>query len=574
MTEGGRTADVVIVGAGPVGLAAAEMLGDAGVSTVVLERNPSTTTHPRAPGVHGRTMEIFRQWGLADAVREGGLPLERSQGFGWLTALAGIEIGSLRFAELVAPVPPREPGPEGPCFCPQPHYEQVLLNGARRHASVTVAFDRDVLAVREESGAVEVEVRPRGSDSPEVIRAQYLLAADGAGSQIRSSLAFGESGLPSFGRSLHIHFRADLSAWAADKPYMLMWIVNADTQGTLAAASRDYTEWTYNVADPERELTTADLEAEVRAAVGVPGLAVEVLDVLRWDYEQLVSDTWRRGRVFLLGDAAHRFPPHGAFGMNSGVQDAQNLAWKLAVVLRGAAHERLLDTYETERKPVAEANGRQSVLNARSLDLVNGRRLTATELASIEKPEEGRAIRERLRAAIAGQAAHIQTDGQQFGVSYESDAVCSDGREPTKSTIAQYVESGSPGARAPHVWLKTATGELCSTVDLLGRNFVLLAGDAGPQWRLAAGASAAAASVRLVCHEIAPGAALSDGDRSFCDVYGISSSGSVIVRPDGYILARFTHAPADLTEAIDQALAAVLGPSADRAARISREPAC
>ena len=228
---------------------------------------------------------------------------------------------------------------------------------------------------------------------------------------------------------------------------MLFWIVNGETQGTLGAASRDQTRWTYNFdAQPGVEYQEAALVNEIRLAVGVPDIDVEVLDVLRWDYEQAVSERWRVGRVLLAGDAAHRFPPHGAFGMNSGVQDANNLAWKLIQVVRGSAGEALLDTYEAERKPVAEQNSLVALANTRALAATGGHGMSREELTAIELPVEGREVRERIGAAVSEQRSHLRSEGQQFGTIYESLAVVPDGTAPVESTVSEYPR---PRARRP-----------------------------------------------------------------------------------------------------------------------------
>lgn len=550
-------ADVIIIGAGPVGLASAILLGQAGVRTLVVERKPAATGHPRAFGVHGRTMEIFRQWGIADEIRAGALPPERSIGFGWFSSLVGAEIGSLTFGDPGQSAGEAEPSPEPPCFCPQHHYEQVLLATARSHPSVQVLFQHEAVGLRQDGDGVEVELAHPESAASETVRGQYLVAADGAHSQVRQWLGAREYGLSPFGHSVHTHFRADLTPYVADKPYMLMWVLNRATQGTLAVASRDYQEWTYNFAAPASQDISADeIARQIRAAVGVPGLTLEILDVLRWDYEQKVSEPWRVGRAFLVGDAAHRFPPHGAFGMNSGVQDAQNLMWKLALVLQGLAEDSLLSTYELERKPVAEVNGEQSVRNTRNLDLVSGAALGTGELDDLVGGEV--AARDAFRSAIARQAAHLQSTGQQFGVRYESSAVLPDGAQVPESTIADYAESGAPGARAPHLWLRGADGSEISTIDLFGGGFVLLAADQRDRWIQAAQQSSHARSVHVKVHQIGPGRAWRELSRRFTSVYGLTSEGAVLVRPDGHVLARFSGGVDEPEAVLDAALVQVL----------------
>jgi putative polyketide hydroxylase len=532
----------------------------------VLERNSGTSRHPRASGVHATTMDAFRQWGIAQAVRNVGVPPELSQGFVWMTRLAGIELGRLTFAEENETGMARvEPSPEFPCFCPQSAYEPVLLGAARAHPSVSVEFERDVESMDQDEREVRLGVHRTDEQTVETIRVSYVIAADGLASPSRERLGIREHGTGRFGHSVNVFFRADLAPHVADKPFMLFWIVNGETQGTIGAASADSTRWTYNF-DGQRgaEYSPAALVERVRMAVGIPDLAVEVLEVLRWDYDQAVADDWRAGRVFLVGDAAHRFPPHGAFGMNSGVQDANNLAWKLACVLRGTAGEHLLDTYEVERKPVAEQNSAVALANTRALADTGWHSANLEELQLIERPAEGRALRERIGLAVARQRSHLHSDGQQFGTIYSSSAVVPDGTPPVQSTVSEYLRSGGPGARAPHVWLRSTAGERVSTLDLWDGGFVLIAGSRGGPWAAAASAAAQRHRVALTCHQIGDGQRLVEETESWTQVYGVSDEGAVLARPDGHVGARFHTSSENAAAAVDQALAAILHVDASR----------
>jgi putative polyketide hydroxylase len=555
----GRTYEVIVIGGGPVGLSMAHLLGRAGISTLLVERNSGTSRHPRASGIHGRTMELFRQWGVAGQIRAFGLPPERAQGFGWMTRLNGLELGRLMFADGPPPPPKaKEVTPEHPCFCPQLAYEPVLLREAAAHPSVTIEFDRAAEAIDQDDSRVVVGVRDLKTGRVDGVSASYVVAADGAASSTRASLGISETATERFGHSINVYFRAALAPYVADRPFMLFWIVNGETQGTLGAASPDHTLWTYNFdGDRRAEYPDEALVAQVRQAVGAEDLEVEVLEVLRWDYDQAVTDEWRLGRVLLVGDAAHRFPPHGAFGMNSGVQDANNLAWKLISVLRGAAAPGLLDTYQAERKPVAELNSSQALSNTKTLAETGWHGPYRDELATIELPAEGRELRERIGAAVAKQRDHLHSEGQQFGTIYRSDAVFPDGAEAPESTISEYRETGAPGARAPHLWLRNAAGERLSTVDLWAGEFVLLAGEGGPGWLAAASTVSNVLGVPVTPYQIGRDL-MTEEVNGFGDTYGVSPDGAVLVRPDGHVAARFDTAPSDEGAALDQALSQIL----------------
>jgi putative polyketide hydroxylase len=569
VTFSARDVDVLVVGGGPVGLSMALQLGRAGIETLLVERRATVSTHPKAFGIHGRTMEIFRQWGIATDVRRRGIPAERTQGVGWFTRLSGHELGRIMFADEGGPIEDGAvevdpgPSPEPPCFCPQPIYERVLLDAVRREPHVTLRFEREARDISPSEDAVEdgveVTVQRVDGDGVERIRAQYVVAADGVASTLRTALGIDESGTPAFGHSVNVYFRADLEPYARGKPFALLWIVNPDTQGTLAPASADFTMWTYNFAGEPGVVYGHDVLVDrVREAVGDPQVEVAVLDVLRWDYDQAVADRWRVGRVFLVGDAAHRFPPHGGFGMNSGIQDAHNLAWKLVEVMRGRAGDALLDTYEAERKPIAEYNGSQALHNTHSLKDTGWHMPDPAELSVIELPVEGRDIRARLAAAVPRQREHFRSEGQQYGAVYQSDAVVDDGSVAEISTVTDYRATGHPGARAPHVWLTRPSGPLASTVDLWDAGFVLLTNDSGVQWDAAARAVTAALGVGLSVHRIGPEADLREATGSWTGVYGVSPGGAVLVRPDGHVGARFSDPPEDATAQLDSAVRQIL----------------
>ena len=261
--------------------------------------------------------------------------------------------------------------------------------------------------------------------------------------------------------------------------------------------------------------------------------------MLRWDYDQSVTDTWRSGRILLAGDAAHRFPPHGAFGMNSGVQDAQNLAWKLAAVLTGQATEGLLDTYAAERKPVAEFNARQALAN--TVPVVAATKQPATDVAAI----------------IHEQREHLNSLGQQFGLVYESSAVVPDGTPPAPVSVSEYHPSARPGSRAPHLWLLDRDGRRISTVSLFGHRFVVLASAASPGWVAAAEKAGAELGVAVECHPVGARGDLRCSDEQLSQLYGVVD-GAVVVRPDGVVAARFAVAPQDPAAALTDVLSQVL----------------
>ncbi|MDP9182226.1 MAG: FAD-dependent monooxygenase [Actinomycetota bacterium] len=531
------TVDVLVIGGGPVGLTAAALLGDLGVETLLVDRKPSTSSHPRAFGIHPRTMEVWRRLGVADEVRSHAVPPQHTGGIGWMDTLSGIEVGRLMFP----PPPAVDVSPEHGGFCPQHRYEAVLRTAAQTRESVSARFGCEVTALdRPEEPMATVVDSTTGASS--VVQARYVIAADGLASPTRERLGVTESGTTRFGHSVNVYFRANLAPLRAGRPFALTWTIGEGAEGTFAVVAADLQEWTFNFeADPDRAYTEAELIAAVRRAAGDPGLAVEILDVLRWDYEQAVTDTWRVGSTFMCGDSAHRFPPHGGFGMNSGVQDSENLAWKLAAVLRWGADDSLLDTYQAERKPVATFNSARALANTRAL-------------------ADARWDAEHAQASVEAQIEHFFTLGQQKGAIYRSPAVIDDGQPVAQSTVTTYAESASPGARAPHVELRDAEGRTISTIDLCRGTFVALAGSgvATPAYQ------PDVTGIPIAWATIGPGGDYENVGRSWRELYGVGDQGVVVIRPDGHVAARLTAPLTSLQSTVERTVQAVLG-RADRA---------
>ncbi|MFI9388072.1 FAD-dependent monooxygenase [Kutzneria sp. NPDC052558] len=536
--------DALVIGAGPVGLSAAIQLTRAGVRTLVVERHEALSRHPKATGVHPRTMELFRQWGVADAIRDLSVPADHARGFAWTTRLhGGIELGELMFADGDTTI-----SPEHTTFTSQDNVETVLY----RALPAPVEFRTTAELLDQDDDGVTVALTADGSRR--IVRAAYVIAADGTKSPTRKALGIAESATAPYGESVNIFFHsAELSRLTAASPHLLTWILNADLVGCLLTTGRE-DRWILNM---ERDPALADDAYDnrrcvqmIRNATGLPTLEPELLSVMRWKHEDAVADTWRVGRVFLAGDAVHRFPPHGGFGMNSGIQDVHNLVWKLALVLSGRASESLLDTYERERRPVAVANREQVVLNTDRL-AETGWLADDAAIATIETAG-GEAVRQAITAGIPAQREQFWSDGQQFGFLYRSAAVIDDATPPELSTISVYRPTGHPGARAPHLWLRDGDGVRRSTIDLSGNGFVVLAGHKGQSWQ------AAAAAIDVPAVVIGDDLVAESDD--FEALYGIQPDGAVLVRPDGHVAMRSADAT-DATARLEAAMAAILHPA-------------
>jgi putative polyketide hydroxylase len=546
MSETGVTeTPVLIVGGGPVGLSASILLSQFGVRSLLVERHPSTSIHPKARGINARTMEVLRGCGVEDAIRAAGLPPDRARYIIWAQSLAGEELERRTPGRSTAPG--QAISPVRNCLCAQDDLEPVLRAHAERSELATLRFNTDVTAVARDGDEVIATVRDRVTSTESCIRARYLIAADGAHSRIREALGIGMQGTAALYRSINVLLRADLTPWVADRPASLYFIEQPGLTSTFLTIN-GINRWGFLInnlpVDEDVAAYTPDrCAALVRQAAGAPDLDVEILGVAPWVAAAQVAERYQDGNIFLAGDAAHHMPPTGGFGMNTGVQDVHNLAWKLAAVIQGWAAPSLLDTYEAERLPYGRAITEQSLLNAISM----GRGGTAQPAAPAAPP--GRARNEYLNEM-----------GMIFGAAYESGAVVPDGTPPQKvaNPITDYVPSARPGSRAPHVWLEQG-GTQRSTLDLIGPCFTLLAGPAGAVWCGAGMAVAREKGVPLVAHQIDGESAIHDPNGTFLAAYGLEADGAVLVRPDGHVAWRGRCAGGDPAAVLRDALTAVVG---------------
>jgi putative polyketide hydroxylase len=505
---------VLIVGGGPVGLTMSLILSQQGAKSILVERHPGTAVVPKARAINARTMEMYRQLGVESDIRAAGLPPQFGKSIIWTETLAGKEIKRLTpgrsSAESLAV------SPTGNCGCSQDLLEPVLRAHAERLAPESVLFNTELKSFTMTDDAVEGELLERSTGKIVPFRAQYLVAADGAHSPVRHMLGIERTGERDIYDSVNIHSRVDLRPWTAGRPAALYYVDQPDLRGTFLTINGT-DRWGFLIHSLSvYGFTQANMPPErcvemIRRAVGVVDLPVEVLGISFWKCSAMVSDKFKSGRVFLVGDAAHETTPSGGFGLNLGVQDAHNLAWKLAAVLRGEAGISLLETYEVERQPVAREIVRATLLNMQSL---------------------GRT--ERQAEAKLPRAQYLNEQGLIFGLQYQSSAVVPDGSTPSEVAdhVTQYVPTAFPGSRAPHVWLKRGNDRV-STIELYGRTFVMMIGPEGREWRNAVPLHLWK-SVEI--HQI--GVDLSDDADDFCAAYGIEKGGAVLIRPDGYVAFR------------------------------------
>ena len=529
---------VVIVGGGPVGLTASILLSRLGVRSLLVERHPGTAIHPKARGINARTMEVFRQCGVETAVRRAGLSPERTGLIVWVRTLAGEEIE--RRVPARSSIAAARLSPARNCVCAQDDLEPVLRACAEAQVCGALRFNAEVIACEQDDMGVTAKIVDRRDGGETSVRARYVIAADGAQSRLRRQLGIEMVGRRDVYESVNILFNADLRPWTAHRPAALYFVEHPKIRATFLTINgvdrwgflvNNLSGYGYHMQDftPER---STDL---IRLAVGVPDLDVKILGIVPWTASAHVAAAYRRGRIFVAGDAAHEMPPTGGFGLNTGVQDVHNLAWKLSAVLAAAASDELLDTYHDERHPIGQLITEQSLANTLSMGRVGG----------------------RAPGPITARPEYLNEQGLIFGARYASRAIVADDSEPLalSDPITQYAPSGRPGGRAPHVWLQHE-GNRQSTLDLVD-GFTLMTGHAGQPWVEAVGKLAPQLNLPLAAHIIG-GTNVADAEGVWRRAYGVDDGGAVLVRPDGYIGWRTRSASATPREDVRGALAQIL----------------
>jgi len=531
----GYDTPVLIAGGSLVGLTTASLLGSQGVPSIVVERHGGTAIHPRAAFVLQRSMEVMRGIGLEDAIRERSAErFDQDAAIMAVVSLAGEEI-AWYLPKLNDGV--RDLSASERLLASQIAIEPLLAQRAQE-VGADVRFGTEFVDFEQDADGVTARIRDRADGTVSTIRARYLVAADGVRSGIREQLGIGQSGRGTFSKSITIYFRANVAPLLRGRSLGVIMVVNDTLQGFFRI-EKPYESGFLAVhglgdpANPNSDLWTG-LDDErcielVRAGLGVPDIDVTIDDVMQWQASADVADRFQDGRVFLAGDSAHVMPPYGGYGGNTGIQDAHNLAWKLAAVLRGEADPQLLTTYEAERRPVARFTVEQAY--ARYV----ARAAPSLKELGVEPTVSDAAIDLGYRY---DSAAIVPEPGQEF-------AIQSDPREI----------GGLPGSRAPHHVVERQ-GRPISTVDLFTDRPVLLAAPGGGAWARAAEAAAGPLGARIATYVI--GADLIDPDGGFAEAYGLSDSGAVLVRPDGVVAWRARSAD-DAAEGVVTALGAVLG---------------
>lgn len=545
---------VLIVGAGPVGLALALDLGWRGIDCLIIDQSDLDVVLPRASGLTSRSMEFCRRWGLIDDLVHCGFPLDYALDVVYCTSLAGHEIERDPFCPINdRPAPDYSPEPR--FRCPQKLFDPILERALSRYPTVDLrrryrleGFEQDedgvtaFLRPLQESRAydfsgdnVDAEALTGARNADDIrVRAQYMIACDGVDSTVRNALEVSLDGTPVLNYTMSVFFKSPAlhtkTKMGAAERYML--IGKEGIWGNLTVVDGS-DEWRLSLigGSEKFDLATLDCDAYVRRCLGDDTIPFEVISASPWRRREVVASEFRRGRIFLAGDAAHSMSPTGGLGMNAGIADAVDLGWKLEAMLKGWAGSTLLESYTIERKPANEryVKAATALFTPWILDLDYSKMEDDTPEGAAARREIGGILKSALSPSW-------NTDGTSMGYRYDdSPIIVPDGSAPPPDDRVVYTQSARPGARAPHAWL--ADGR--STLDLFGRSFVLLRFDASLDVTPFT-TGAATRGMPLIVESL--------DEPSIAALY---EQPLVLVRPDGHVAWRGATVPEDALAVID-----------------------
>ncbi len=523
---------VLVVGGGLAGMSAALFLAHHGVPSVLAEQHRTTSIHPKARGQTPQTMEALRIAGIAQAAIAAGPDGDSRLHITIAERVVGRTLHTI--VENVLDLSHLSPG--GSAMASQERMEPILADRATE-LGAQIRFSTRLETLTQDTEGVTATLRDATTGQVHTARADYLIAADGHRSPIRTALGIGTHGRGSLNHYMMWLFEANLGHLIDDNTVTLFYLQNPALHGGNGALVTTDHPGRYVLAveyHPDRGEKPADFTPEraleqIRAAIGIPGLPVRILHSDETEFAASVADRFSHGRVHLIGDAAHIMPPTGGQGGNTAIMDGFYLAWKLAMVLKGAAGPRLLDSHDAERRPVAEILVEQQYAN-----LV--RRMAA-------------------HLADGSEAAPVDPAALFLGYRYPTGAVVSEPDDNGSLLEDPSAPTGRPGSRAPHVPL-VRDGLPLSTIDLFGSSFVLLTGSSGQPWRHAAEEVAHRLGIQLAVHQIGANG-LADTTGTWASRYGVTDSSAVLVRPDRFIAWRSTE-PNNHLKALETALRHVL----------------
>jgi 2,4-dichlorophenol 6-monooxygenase len=579
------TTDVMIVGTGPAGSAMAALLSSQGVNNLVINRYRWLANTPRAHITNQRTMEVLRDLGK-EVEDEAYMQATEQDLMGenvFCVSLAGEELGRMK-SWGKSPQMRAEHYLSSPCYMndlPQTFMEPLLFRTACSRGSqsrMSTVYESHV----QDKDGVTVTCLDRLTNKHVTVRCKYLVGADGGNSLVAEHAGLPFEGKMGVGGSMNILFRADLSKYVAHRPSVLYWVMQpgADVGGIgmgLVRMVRPWNEWLivwgYDISQPAPEVDAALATNVARQLVGDPNLEIDLISANTWTVNNMYATHMQKDRVFIMGDAAHRHPPSNGLGSNTSIQDAFNLAWKMAMVVKRTAAPTLLDSYSKERAPIAKqivTRANQSIaefgpiFQALGMDGgVDHAKIQRNMDARCDTGQIAEKQREALRKAIEFKKYEFDCHGVEMNQRYASNAVVADAIEAPGEGIdmeLHYVPTTSPGARLPHVWVFDHAGKQHSTLDLCGKgHFTLLTGIGGEDWVEAAKAEAKLRGITISTRVIGPRRDYEDHTGDWARAREIGDGGCLLVRPDQHVAFRAMKASKTAAEDLAAVLTSILG---------------
>jgi 2,4-dichlorophenol 6-monooxygenase len=565
------------------------LLARQGLDHLLVSARPRTSDLPKAHVLNQRAMEILEDCGVADTIAERSTPAEQMAATAYYAGFAGPDPD---FGRRLARLEAWGGGGDNENWraasawrqlnLPQIRLEPILKAGAEQLSPGRIRFNHELIELEQDEDEVTALVRDNGTGREYDVRSRYLIGADG-GRRVPDQIGVRHEGLGVVTETATLHVSADFSAWASDPDVLIRWIFSPQS-GTMVVMvpmgperwGPDSEEWVihinYPAGDP-RAHSNEQIEADVRKAIGLPDTPLDIHKITRWSVDAVIASAFRVGRVFLVGDAAHRHPPTGGLGLTSAIHDAHNLCWKLAAVLEGHASPELLDTYEPERRSTDERNCQRSLENALNHfvigDLlgVSHENSPETSWANLRRMWSGRPEdaehRAKVLRAMRMQSMEFSELNVELGYTYDSAAVVPDGSPTWKplDDIRLYEPSTRPGSPLPHAWIDDHDGRRRAIKDLVrpGR-FLLIAGEAGAAWCDAAQDLAANTGLPLDAVRIGH----IDGDLydprcTWLRRREFGAEGAILVRPDRFVGWRSMGASEEPGEELTRAFGQLLG---------------
>ena len=588
-----KKTEVLIIGAGPSGMVSALCLAKLGTSSIIVERNAGVNEHPKAHELNARSIEILEELGVSseELVKEAapfsdGARILFCQTINEEYGRIDLYADKARRAKYEQHLKSKTPY----LNLSQTELEKILVRKVKENPLIELLFQHQWQSLTQDKTGIKSEILDRQKETTFPVQSQYVIAADGAGSRCRKFVEIPFIGPDKINDFVSAYFENNLRDHI-QIPAKLYWVLNPEAGGTFIAHHIEK-RWVYMLPiyleyEQKASFTKAFFERRIKKALGNDRLDIEVKSISYWRMSAQVAQTFRKNRVLLVGDAAHRFPPTGGLGMNTGIADAHNIAWKLQAVINGIADERLLDSYEKERKPIAQQNTEESLYNyhkilevleafglerdgleklakfkntapAKWLPIAWVDKLIAFGMQMIRKKMDkfhtNPALKEKVLTSIVDQIPHFDRIGLDIGYSYEQGAIIPDGTDLVvpDDKVTQYIPSARPGARFPHIDFQKDTTPT-SSHDLLDyRFFTLFIREKGAHWKTALQQlpSTIQQKVKVVgVTELGLSAIVFDQLIALCE---IKDTGALLIRPDGHVAWRAKVLKGNATEELQQ----------------------